>query len=111
MNARRSASVLVVVLLASWTTSGLCFMPATGEPGPRDAHACCKKGWTEGRPECCMAGAADEEPARIAASAPLAGPPLATSPVAPTLDRARAAGFVVPIDRSHSPPGRIPLRI
>ena len=108
---RRAGAILLVVLLSSWATRGLCFMPGTGEAGPRDAHACCKKGWTLGTPACCMAGGADEDPARIVASAPLAGLAPAVMPVAARPAAAGAARVLAPVDRSHSPPGLLPLRI
>jgi hypothetical protein len=109
--ARRPAVVLVLVLLASWTTRGLCFMPATGEAGPRDAHGCCRTGWTEGTPGCCMSSVADEDPARIVVAVPLVGLAPASAATAFLPDRARTAGIVPPKGRSHSPPGPLPLRI
>ena len=108
---RRAAAMLLVVLRSSWATRGVCFMPGTGEAGPRDAHGCCKKGWTEGTPECCMAGAGDEEPARIVGAAPLAGLLPAVTPVASVPDAAGAARPAGTHERSHPPPGRLPLRI
>jgi hypothetical protein len=108
---RRAGALLLVVLLSSWTTRGLCFMPGTGEAGPRDAHGCCKKGWTQGTPACCMAGAADEDPARIVASAPLAGPAPVVTPVASLPAAAGGTRLLAPLDRSHPPPGSLPLRI
>ena len=107
---RRAGALLLVVLLSSWTTRGLCFMPGTGEAGARDAHGCCKKGWTEGTPECCMAGAADEDPARIVAGAPLAGPAAMTA-VEPLPAPTGAGGLHAGLDRSYRPPGPLPLRI
>jgi hypothetical protein len=86
-------------------------MPGTGEAGPRDAHACCKKGWTAAAPDCCMAGAADEEPVRIVAGAPLAGLAPAVTAVAALPTAAGAARVLAQVDRSHSPPGPFPLRI
>jgi hypothetical protein len=105
------AVLAALVLTASGATRALCFMPGTGEPGPRDAHACCKKGWTERAPECCMAGAADEDPARTVVGVTLAEPPavLAALPQPPRATftyAVLAAG-----NRSHSPPGRTPLRV
>jgi hypothetical protein len=108
---RRAGAMLLVVLLSSWATRGLCFMPGTGEAVARDAHACCKTGWTEGRAECCMAGAADEEPARIAASAPLAEPAVAAAPFIGLPEAPRAGRAVSASDRAHPPPGPFPLRI
>jgi hypothetical protein len=111
LRSRCAASLALVVLLSSWATRGLCFMPGTGEPGPRDAHACCKTGWTVGRAGCCMTGADDEAPARMAAVTPL-GEPAAVAvmfigpPDAPDAGRAVPAAF-----RAHSPPGPFPLRI
>jgi len=103
--------LVALVLTASGATRGMCFMPGTGEAGPRDAHACCKQGWTARPPDCCMAGAADEDPARIVLSVALAGPAPAVFAVA-SLPKATGADAVfLPIDRSHSPPGRVPLRI
>ena len=106
------ALAVAVVLSLSGVTRGLCFMPGTGEPGPRDAHACCKKGWTAGAPECCMASAAGEEPAR-AVSGPViaASPAAATAFVAPALRVTRDPVAFGASDRSHSPPGLRPLRI
>ena len=108
---RRSASIVLVVLLSSWATRGLCFMPGSGAAGPRDAHACCKTGWTEGRAECCMSGAADEAPARVTATTPLADPAPAVWSFA-GLPAAPRAGRTLPVsDRAHPPPGPFPLRI
>ena len=106
-----AAALVLAALAATGGARGLCFMPGTGEAGPRDAHGCCRTGWTEGRAECCMAGAADEEPARVAAAAPLAapGPAVFTFTAGP---EARCAGRAVPAaDRAHPPPGPFPLRI
>jgi hypothetical protein len=106
-----SGVLLVAVLTASGTLRGLCFMPGTGEAGPRDAHACCKKGWTARPPECCMSSLADEEAGRVVA-APTLGPPRVAAvstaflpPAVPTHAVSAAA------DRSHSPPGPHPLRV
>jgi hypothetical protein len=108
----RGLAVLVsVVLMASGATRELCFMPGTGEPGPRDAHACCKKGWTTGTPECCMAGAADEDPARTVVTVVLAAPPAVLGAVAHPPRAIRSSAALDASDRSHSPPGRAPLRI
>jgi hypothetical protein len=108
---RRAGALVVLVLLCSWATRGLCLMPATGGAGPRDAHGCCKKGWTQGTPECCMTGAADQEPARTATAKPLAEPRPAVMP-SPFLPDLPYAGRAVPaVDRSHPPPGPLPLRI
>ena len=108
---RRAAAMVLVVLLSSWATRGLCFMPATGEAGPRDAHGCCKKGWTQGAPECCMTGAADEEPARAAAAASLGEPRPAVSTFNGMPDAPYRGRAVFAADRSHPPPGAYPLRI
>ena len=109
--ARRAASLALVVLLSSWATRGLCFMPGSGEAGPRDAHACCKTGWTEGRAECCMTGAADEEPARIAVASPLAEPAAAAVPFIGLPEAPRSGRAAPAADRAHPPPGPFPLRI
>jgi hypothetical protein len=103
--------LLVLVLTTSGTLRGLCFMPGTGEVGPRDAHACCKKGWTAGAPECCMAGAADEEPARTSVPAAI-GPPAAIriGILVPPSESYRGTALA-PGTRAHSPPGPAPLRI
>lgn len=108
---RRAGAMILVVLLSSWATRGLCFMPGSGEAGPRDAHGCCRTGWTEGRAECCMAGAADEEPARVAVASPLAEPGPAIAPFSGIGDVRRAGRPVPAADRSHPPPGSLPLRI
>ena len=109
---RRAGVMVVAVLLSSWATRGLCFMPATGQAGPRDAHGCCKKGWTEGTPECCMTGAADEGPARVAAKAPAGDPCAAVLPQMGVPDAPHARRAVPAAGRrSHSPPGSLPLRI
>ena len=108
---RRAGALLLVVLLSSWTTRGLCFMPGTGEAGPRDALGCCKKGWTEGTPECCMAGAADEDPARIAGGVPLSGPAAAMTPVESLPASAGAGRLLAAQERAYRPPGPLPLRI
>ena len=108
---RRAGVMLLVVLLSSWATRGLCFMPATGEAGPRDAHGCCKKGWTQGTPECCMTGAADEDPARVAAASPLAEPGPAFVPFPGVAEASGNARAVPAADRSRPPPGSLPLRI
>jgi len=105
------AAFILVALVATGSGRGLCFMPGTGEAGPRDAHACCKTGWTEGRAECCMAGAADEEPARMAAVTPLAEPAAATVPFIGMPEAPRAGRAVPAADRAHPPPGPFPLRI
>ena len=106
-----SGVLLVVALAASGTLRGLCFMPGTGEAGPRDAHACCKKGWTAGTPECCMAGAADEDPARTSGPAsPYAPAVIRIGMVLPRSDTYRGA-TLAPGTRAHSPPGPAPLRI
>ena len=103
--------MVLVVVLSSWATQGLCFMPATGEAGLRDAHGCCKKGWTQGTPECCMTGAADEEPARVAVSFPLAEPGPAVFSFSGMPEASRMRPAVSAADRSHPPPGSLPLRI
>jgi len=111
MSSRRAAAMVLVVLLSSWGTRGLCFMPGPGQAGPRDAHGCCRTGWTEGRADCCMTGAADQEPARVTAAAPLAEPAAAGVSFI-VLPGAPRAGRAVPAaDRSHPPPGPLPLRI
>ena len=109
---RRGLGFLIaLVLTASGVTQGVCFMPGTGEPGPRDAHACCKKGWVAGTPECCLTGAADEDPARTVAAVALAAPPavLIEGPQPPHPIHTFTA--FASNERSHSPPGRTPLRI
>ena len=108
---RRARLMVVVVLLSSWATGGLCLMPAAGDAGPRDAHRCCKKGWTQGTPECCMTGAADREPARVTARAPLGEPCPAILPFLERPDVTYAGCAVRAADRSHPPPGTLPLRI
>ena len=89
----------------------MCFMPGTGEAGPRDAHACCRTGWTAAAPECCMTGAADEEPARTAVPIVLAAPAAIRLGIVPPPAMPPLAESLAPGDRSHSPPGRPPLRI
>ena len=106
-----SGVLLVAVLASSGALRGLCFMPGTGEAGPRDAHACCKKGWTARPPECCMSSMADEDAGRVVLAATLAPPRLiavssAFPPPAVHVHPASAFG-----DRSHSPPGPHPLRV
>jgi len=108
---RGFAFAVALVLTTSGATRELCFMPGTGEPGPRDAHACCKKGWTASTPECCMAGAADEDPARTVVAVTLAAPPAVLGAVAHPPRAGRSSAALDAIDRSHSPPGRAPLRI
>jgi hypothetical protein len=110
--AARLALMVAVVLSLSGMTRGLCFMPGTGEAGPRDAHACCKKGWTAGAPECCMASAAGEEPARSVSGPVIAGSfgPGTVFP-APATRALRSPVAFGASDRSHSPPGLKPLRI
>jgi hypothetical protein len=103
--------LLVAALAASGAMRGLCFMPGTGEAGPRDAHACCKKGWTAGTPECCMASAADEEPARTAVPVMLGAPAASWIGIVVAPSGPRTAAALAPGDRSHSPPGPAPLRI
>jgi hypothetical protein len=102
--------VLAVVLATSGSLRGVCFMPGSGEPVPRDAHACCKTGWTAGAPECCMAGAAGAEPARTAVPAALVAPASIRLDIAEGSPRVVATALR-PGDRSHSPPGPTPLRI
>ena len=102
---------MALVLLASGATRGLCFMPGSGVAGPRDAHACCKKGWQAGAPGCCMAGAADEDPARTVAAVALAAPPAVLPAVAHAPRATRTLVAIAQSNRSHSPPGRAPLRI
>ena len=110
--AARLALTIAVVLSLSGMTRGLCFMSGTGEAGPQDAHACCKKGWTAGAPECCMASAAEEEPARFLKIAILATPAAVSRVVvAPALPALAAPAAFRSNDRSHSPPGLQPLRI
>jgi hypothetical protein len=107
-------SLVVLALLAlsaSGVTRGLCFMPGTGEAGPRDAHACCKKGWTTAAPDCCMAGAADEEPARTALLATPGAPASVRIAIVPATPGLLFGKTLAPGDCSHSPPGRVPLRI
>lgn len=112
MRRRQGLAVLVaLVLMASGVSRGLCFMPGTGEPGPRDAHACCKKGWTAGAPGCCMAGAADEDPARTVVSVALAAPPAVLDAVVHPPPATPSSVALDASNRSHSPPGRPPLRI
>lgn len=111
MTRTRMALALLVALTlsASGVTRGLCFMPGTGEAGPRDAHACCKKGWTAAAPDCCMAGAADEEPVRAAVLAALGPPAAIRAGVCDAPSGSRTTAILVPGHRAHSPP--IPLRI
>jgi len=109
---RRTGLLLVALLLTSGVTRGLCFMPGAGEAGTRGAHDCCKTGWTALPPECCMAGAADETPARVVGLAtvlPVLFPTGTT--LHPPLDVSRAPEAITPVDRTHSPPGRSVLRI
>jgi hypothetical protein len=103
--------LLVVVLAASGTMRGLCFMPGTGEAGPRDAHACCKKGWTARPPECCMNSMADEDPGRTVVAITLAPPATAAAPGAPWAHPVPGRLGLDARARSHSPPGLAPLRI
>lgn len=112
--ARRRMSLAVLVVLAlsgSGLTRGLCFMPGTGEAGPRDAHACCKKGWTAAAPDCCMAGAADEEPVRAAVLVTLGPPAVIRAGLLDAPSGSRTTAGLVPGHRAHSPPGLVPLRI
>jgi hypothetical protein len=110
MSHRLPAALLTLVLATSGATRGLCFMPGTGEPGPRDAHGCCKKGWTSGAPECCMEGAPDDDPGRLQAVVAHTTPETTFVRVAPPA-RVMTLTASAPRDRSHSPPGRAPLRI
>jgi hypothetical protein len=103
--------LLVVVFAASGAMRGLCFMPGTGDAGPRDAHACCKKGWTARPPECCMNSMADEDPGRTVVAITLALPASAAAPAAPWPQAVPGRLRFDARARSHSPPGRAPLRI
>jgi hypothetical protein len=107
----RLAAVVVAVLLASSSGRGLCFMPEAAAQPARDAHGCCKKGWTEGRAECCMASAADEDPARPANATPLHAPLPMPAAVHVPASVTRLGMAAAPGDRSHSPPPLPPLRI
>ena len=111
MTPARAAAVLVAVLLASSSGRGLCFMPEPARPAAPDAHGCCRPGFTAGAPECCMASASDEGPARAVALPGLAAPSsaaiaFAPAPALPRRQRVRAAG-----PSSHSPPPSAPLRV
>ena len=111
-DSRRTSLLLVLLLLTSGTVRGMCFMPGTGEDGPRGGHDCCKKGWTALPPECCMASGADETSARVVGLAtvlPVLFPTGTT--IDPRLDVSRASEAITPVDRTHSPPGRSVLRI
>ena len=50
--------LVVAAALAGSGTRGLCFMPGT-PTGPFAAHDCCKSGWTNVPPPCCMDGRTD----------------------------------------------------
>jgi len=106
------AFLVAVIVTASGATRGLCFMPGTAEPGPRDAHTCCKTaGWAAAAPECCMTRAADEAPARAAVPTALSAPAAIRLGIVQQPASSRLAAGLAPGDRSHSPPGRAPLRI
>lgn len=107
---RRTIALVFALGLLSFSTKGLCFMPA-GQSGPAAAHRCCAGGWQAASTGCCMEGQAGVDPVTVTVRVVAPAPDVVTPRLVLVAPLPGRGGTVASTDRVHSPPPGTILRI